>query len=231
MLFYNDIYQLGVFEKAMKFGIVVHMSRNPKLSQYIEDVASRYLMQAGFGSNSEVETKDNADNVYGGGALYVAIYDLDNRQTRSSWCLRVSDLVAGFASMIDTEILSTKQVAPGTNLKSSTLQIPGMSWGEIYCQFQTLLFEHCTELKRLQATVQARAGDAYTAENKLFFRIAMEMQRPSVNGRDDWVRCGPSGATDSVKNKRIVAIGEVDVELFAISICCEYYLVKPTSDD
>lgn len=209
ILFYNNIYPLEVFTKALSFDLIVYISRNPSLTEYIETLVVDFL--------DTLTTEGPVASIEDGHVkqLSVLLYDVHTNKDQERYILKF-ELFINLKDEIKTPIRTLLKDLESTS--HPIINLPGFSWEEIYSQFKSFLFHQQLELQR-----KSSKQERQSLPQDLFFKVMIDVANDglSLSTSKEWVRAQPVSSTNVPKTK-FVPIAEVEVGFLCFGLQNEY---------
>lgn len=167
ILYYHQVYPKSVFEEFQSFNVIIHKSRSPKLNDYIEGLIDDFLQLLTKGEINE----------------FIVVLFANNNKVYHKY-------VINFTEFLD---LSTKVHQEF----SSTIKLPGLTWDNIYKQFNSFLFYSLQDLKLQEFIVD------------LNFKILINTNA-NLNKSPQWVYTPSISTSAKLKPLSEVSVGIVN---------------------
>ncbi|KAI5966134.1 hypothetical protein KGF57_000663 [Candida theae] len=171
ILYYNKIYDPLIFDEYKAFNVIVWKNRHPHLEKYIDDLFLNVI-------NNLIINKKQSNGL---DKITCFVYNTKNDTVVRSYSLKFQQFILS----LDETISELKLVDHDT---SSILNIPGISWIEIYTYFQTNLFQHIQQLRKTTTVTE-------TQEEDLFFKITVGIHE-DIHAGSNWVRLKETKSRD-----------------------------------
>lgn len=207
ILYYNKIYPQEAFDRKKSFNLVVLLNRNPALQEFIEKFTNDFLevligRQTGGSKVNQIS---------------INVFDQGSGDVVKRYILHFNDLLIDLGKTLGSQIDAED--------RSSVINIEGITWDEIYTQFNTLLYEHLNELKTNEMNeLKASQTSSEVSEEllktgpDLFFKIIIELDESVSLATTNWIRVKSKGS----KSHRYKSIGEVSLGLINFDLHNEY---------
>lgn len=219
ILFYNRIYNSQIYDKFKSFNLVVMKNRNPQLNEFIDGLINNFLNKVLVNRQDE----EKSGGFTGLNLILMVIYNIKSNQIKRKYIVNFNDLIINLGDTLQGGMANFHK-----NVESAVIDLPGVSWDEVYVQFSGILFQHIKELKRMQ-TLDARRLEVKMCEdierdedNDRFFKIFVSLEK-SVNLVDgSWVRLDLQEESNPTTISNFISIGEVDLQVINFDLHNEY---------
>ncbi|GEQ70699.1 hypothetical protein JCM33374_g4378 [Metschnikowia sp. JCM 33374] len=197
ILYHNRIYPANAFDKRRYLDLIVYQSRVPTLSEFLKGFANEMV--------SVLVTKSGGGKVHD---VIVLIYNEANLHITKRYMVNFCQFV-GLAEQVSSLEFLTKT----TETRSARIELPDMTWTNIYTYLRSMIFFHIEELKRTQEPQQ----------NQLFFKLLLNLEdRANLSSENaKWVKLT---SEESQKKVKLVSLGEVSVGFLCFDMHNEYIL-------
>lgn len=216
VIYYNDIYPVEIYDKLKSFDVLVYISRNPIFNKYIENFVNDFLRVLVKGDGDDNGGKVNK--------MSLLLYDMKSNKTKRRYVLKFNEMINFGSNIDDLTFLYQDDVDIDSNTES-IIDIPHLTWDDLFSQLKSLLHFQVEELKRKEHEKDT------PDQNDLFYKIVVDLE-DSVNlvSNDNsepyvsnWIRLNPSvQEVDKTLRTNFIPIGEVSVGFICIDIFNEY---------
>lgn len=195
ILYYNKVYDVASFDQFKSFELLVYKNRNPDLQKYVDDIIVNIINNFIINQNGIKEIK-------------CVIYNEQTNELFRKFVLTFHNFIIDLKTTIGT---LNNDINDDVSAKIS---IDGIDWSEIYCQFNSILFHHIQELKRIHVE----------EENHNSFKILVDLDELINNATtSNWVRLQPSHiASSDLQSEKYIAVGNVDFEVLCFDLHNQY---------
>jgi len=191
ILYYNRVYDPLIFDEYKAFDVIVWMNRHPHLEKYIDDLFLNII-------NNLIINKKQTNGL---DKITCVIYNTKNETVVRSYTIRFQQFILSLSETI----AELKPV--NDHDTSSLLNLPGISWIEIYTQFQTVLFQHIQQLRKTSIS-ETQADD-------LFYSITVGLHEEIYAGAN-WVRLNETKQDNRIDHVQV--INEVDLGILGFTL-------------
>lgn len=193
VLAYNNVYPENAFEQKKYLDIIVRQSRVPALNDYLLSFANEAVLllvnKRGAGATHE---------------LVLLVYRESNLHVLRRYVVDFS-LFAG----LQGQISSLDFLAGPAAVQLARVDLPQLSWNNIYTHLRSLVFFHVEELKRT------------TPHEDVFFKLLLNLD-DSVSLDSEltkWVRLT---SDPDLRKTKFVPLGEVNLAFLSFELHNEY---------
>lgn len=210
IIYYNNIYVQESFSKFKSFDLVVYKSRNPIFNQYVDELINNFFQL--------LLKKKDMGKVH---QISLIIYDTNSMKSSQKYSFKLQDFIEVEDIMPNLDFLHKE------SSRETLIEMPNITWQEIYNQFKTVTYEHINCLKERSKVIDAN--------NELFYKIIIELDDSiNLNNEDtgaNWVRINETSDNPSKQLSRITdrenkikfkSIGEVDLSVMSFDLYNEY---------
>lgn len=198
LLYYNHIYPDNAFEKRKYLDVIVHHCRATPLNDYLREFANQIV--------SVLVEKSGGGKVH---EVVVLIYDETSLHVAKRYIANLSRFV-GLADQIS----SLDFLKGPAEVDLAKLNIPNLSWDNMYTYLRSLMFFHVEELKRTEERL----------DNTLFFKLLINVD-DGVNllasQKPQWVKLTSDKDT---RRTKFVPLGEMSVGFVCFDLHNEYVI-------
>lgn len=197
IVYYNRIYPETAFEQRKYLDVIVHQSRVPKLNDFFKNFANEMITvlvkKAGGGKVHDV---------------IMLIYNEANLHITKRYIVNFSQFV-GLADQVSSLEFLTKPV----EVQLAKIDLPDMTWSNIYTYLRSIIFFHIEELRRTPEP----------EKNNLFFKLLLNMDESANLSSEDakWVKLT---SEQSQQKTKYVPLGEMSVGFLCFDLHNEYIL-------
>lgn len=197
IVYYNRIYPETAFEQRKYLDVIVHQSRVPKLNDFFKNFANEMITvlvkKAGGGKVHDV---------------IMLIYNESNLHITKRYIVNFSQFV-GLADQVSSLEFLTKPV----EVQLAKIDLPDMTWSNIYTYLRSIIFFHIEELRRTPEP----------EKNNLFFKLLLNMDESANLSSEDakWVKLT---SEQSQQKAKYVPLGEMSVGFLCFDLHNEYIL-------
>lgn len=210
IIYHNSIYEPEIFNKRLTFDLVVYVSRNPALNEYLEKVVDKFLEILLTGANCGEGGKVNQ--------LMVMLYDAKTNRDKERYTLKFNQFINLKPAIPTGESFKLAEFLAMKD-QLSVIEIPNFTWEEIYSQFKYLLFQQQNELERKKL----KKKEEIPIEQDLFFKVLMDVDESlPLDSKKEWVKVNSSGAGQGTGKIRFVPVAEVDTGFLSFGLQNEY---------
>lgn len=214
----NAIYAPEIFLRRSSFDLVVYMSRNPALNQYLEKLVDDFLELLVNGGT------------YGEGGLInsfsIVLYDTKTDADRERYAFNFSRFINLKPVLASASVSSVQSLLQRSHdSEADVIDIPGFTWDTMFAQYKYLLFQQQCELERKRVKRQDAAAPVSDA---LFFRVLIDADAtlPLALTRE-WARMEPQEGS-LLPRTRVVPVAEIETGFICASLQTEYVRGPPT---
>ncbi|OBA19889.1 DNA-binding protein [Metschnikowia bicuspidata var. bicuspidata NRRL YB-4993] len=197
ILYHNRIYSENAFEEKTYLDLIVHQSRVPDLNVFFKNFANEMV--------SVLVKKAGGGKVHD---VIVLLYNETNSHVTRRYIINFSQFV-GLADQVS----SLDFLSKSTDSQLSRLDLPEMTWGNIYTYLRSMMFFHIEELRRTQ---QAK-------DNCIFFKLLLNMD-DSANLSSENAKWVKLTSEQSRAKTKFVSLGEMSVGFLCFDLHNEYIL-------
>ena len=191
ILYYNKVYDPLVFDEYKAFDVIVWKNRHPHLEKYIDDLFLNVI-------NNLIINKKQSNGL---DKISCLIYNTKNDTVIRCYSLKFHQFILS----LDETIAELKLVDDHDT--SSILNVPGISWIEIYTQFQTMMFQHIQQLRKTPVS-ESQGAD-------LFYKITVSLHEDIYAG-SNWVRLNETKESKPVEHTTVLS--EVDLGVLGFTL-------------
>lgn len=197
VVYYNRIYPENAFEERKYLDLIIHQSRVPALNDYFmsfaNDMVSVLVKKAGGGKMHDV---------------VMILYSEESLHVTKRYIANFSQFV-GLADQLGSLAFLEK---PAESLLAR-IDLPEMTWSNIYTYLRSMMFFHIQELKRTQES----------KNNDTFYKLLLNMDDSANLSSENakWVKLTSERSTQKTK---LVPLGEVSVGFLCFDLHNEYVL-------
>lgn len=197
IVYYNRIYPETAFEQRKYLDVIVHQSRVPKLNDFFKNFANEMITvlvkKAGGGKVHDV---------------IMLIYNESNLHITKRYIVNFSQFV-GLADQVSSLKFLTKPM----EVQLAKIDLPDMTWSNIYTYLRSIIFFHIEELRRTPEP----------EKNNLFFKLLLNMDESANLSSEDakWVKLT---SEQSQQKTKYVPLGEMSVGFLCFDLHNEYIL-------
>ncbi|KAI5966941.1 uncharacterized protein KGF55_000350 [Candida pseudojiufengensis] len=211
ILFYNKIYDPLIFDEYKAFELIIKKNRHPHLEKYIDNLLINII-------NNLIISKKQTNGL---NKISCLIYNTKSNKVIKSYSIKF----AQFLINLDKTINELKEPTTEVEDTSAKLDIPDLTWIEIYTQFQTVLFKFIQELKKETLTddIQYEVGMSMQStmpDNDLFFKITVDLDESIYASTENWIRLGQNEMVNSEFTK---PLAQLDLDVINFDLVNEYY--------
>lgn len=197
IVYYNRIYPETAFEQRKYLDVIVHQSRVPKLNDFFKNFANEMITvlvkKAGGGKIHDV---------------IMLIYNEANLHITKRYIVNFSQFV-GLADQVSSLEFLTKPM----EVQLAKIDLPDMTWSNIYTYLRSIIFFHIEELRRTPEP----------EKNNLFFKLLLNVDESANLSSEDakWVKLT---SEQSQQKTKYVSLGEMSVGFLCFDLHNEYIL-------
>lgn len=197
IVYYNRIYPETAFEQRKYLDVIVHQSRVPKLNDFFKNFANEMITvlvkKAGGGKIHDV---------------IMLIYNEANLHITKRYIVNFSQFV-GLADQVSSLEFLTKPM----EVQLAKIDLPDMTWSNIYTYLRSIIFFHIEELRRTPEP----------EKNNLFFKLLLNVDESANLSSEDakWVKLT---SEQSQQKTKYVPLGEMSVGFLCFDLHNEYIL-------
>lgn len=197
IVYYNRIYPETAFEQRKYLDVIVHQSRVPKLNDFFKNFANEMITvlvkKAGGGKIHDV---------------IMLIYNEANLHITKRYIVNFSQFV-GLADQVSSLEFLTKPM----EVQLAKIDLPDMTWSNIYTYLRSIIFFHIEELRRTPEP----------EKNNLFFKLLLNVDESANLSSEDakWVKLT---SEQSQQKTKYVSLGETSVGFLCFDLHNEYIL-------
>lgn len=197
IVYYNRIYPETAFGQRKYLDVIVHQSRVPKLNDFFKNFANEMITvlvkKAGGGKIHDV---------------IMLIYNEANLHITKRYIVNFSQFV-GLADQVSSLEFLTKPM----EVQLAKIDLPDMTWSNIYTYLRSIIFFHIEELRRTPEP----------EKNNLFFKLLLNVDESANLSSEDakWVKLT---SEQSQQKTKYVPLGEMSVGFLCFDLHNEYIL-------
>lgn len=189
ILYYNKVYDPLIFDEYKAFDVIVWKSRHPHLEKYIDDLFLNVI-------NNLIINKKQSNGL---DKITCLIYNTKNDTVVRSYSIKFHQFILSL-----NETIAELKVTDDYDT-SSILNLQGVSWIEIYTQFQTILFQLIQQLRKTPISD--------TQGEDLFYKITVSLHEEIYAG-SNWVRLNETKQRDPVENVQVISEADLGILSF-----------------
>lgn len=191
ILYYNKVYDPLIFDEYKAFDVIVWKNRHPHLEKYIDDLFLNVI-------NNLIINKKQSNGL---DKITCLIYNTKNDTVVRSYSIKFHQFILSL-----NETIAELKVTDDYDT-SSILNLPGVSWIEIYTQFQTILFQLIQQLRKTPISD--------TQGEDLFYKITVSLHEEIYAG-SNWVRLNETKQRDPVENVQVISEADLGILSFTL---------------
>lgn len=191
ILYYNKVYDPLIFDEYKAFDVIVWKSRHPHLEKYIDDLFLNVI-------NNLIINKKQSNGL---DKITCLIYNTKNDTVVRSYSIKFHQFILSL-----NETIAELKVTDDYDT-SSILNLQGVSWIEIYTQFQTILFQLIQQLRKTPISD--------TQGEDLFYKITVSLHEEIYAG-SNWVRLNETKQRDPVENVQVISEADLGILSFTL---------------
>lgn len=197
IVYYNRIYPETAFEQRKYLDVIVHQSRVPKLNDFFKNFSNEMITvlvkKAGGGKVHDV---------------IMLIYNEANLHITKRYIVNFSQFV-GLADQVSSLEFLTKTI----EVQLAKIDLPDMTWSNIYTYLRSIIFFHIEELRRTPEP----------EKNNLFFKLLLNVDESANLSSEDakWVKLT---SEQSQQKMKYIPLGEMSVGFLCFDLHNEYII-------
>lgn len=191
ILYYNKVYDPLIFDEYKAFDVIVWKNRHPHLEKYIDDLFLNVI-------NNLIINKKQSNGL---DKITCLIYNTKNDTVVRSYSIKFHQFILSL-----NETIAELKVTENYDT-SSILNLPGVSWIEIYTQLQTILFQLIQQLRKTPISD--------TQGEDLFYKITVSLHEEIYAG-SNWVRLRETKQRDPIENVQVISEADLGILSFTL---------------
>ncbi|KAI5952885.1 hypothetical protein KGF54_003752 [Candida jiufengensis] len=210
ILYYNKIYDPLIFDEYKAFELIIKKNRHPQLDQYVDKLLLNII-------NNLIIGKKQTNGL---NKISCLIYNTKSDKVIKSYSIKFYQFVINLEKTINELKESTD-----SEDTSAIIDIPDITWIEIYTQFQTVLFKLIQELKKETSLedIQYEVGMSMNStmpDNDLFFKVIVDLDESIYASAEHWIRLNQS---ENTTIETVKPLAQLDLDIMNFDIVNEYF--------